>query len=220
VDFTIATGAEDAMVSDFQMRVSDAEREAAATELREHYAAGRLTLEELNERVDKAFAAKTRADLNAVMTDLPSARWGGGGAAAGAGSARSSGTGGPFGSSGPFGPNGPFGPDGPFGPTGPFGPGGPYGSRRAGSGAGAGWHAGHGRCGGPLGRGAGSAIGAFISGFILVSVLFLFGILGLFGIGAAPPFALVLILAGLAVLRRLLFRRRVQAGRGPSRRRW
>ena len=32
------------MVSDNQMRVSDTEREAAATELREHYAAGRVIL--------------------------------------------------------------------------------------------------------------------------------------------------------------------------------
>ena len=59
------------MVSDHQMRVSDAEREAAATELREHYAAGRLTLEELNERLDKTFAAKTRADLAGLFDDLP-----------------------------------------------------------------------------------------------------------------------------------------------------
>ena len=70
------------MVSDHQMRVSDTEREAAATELREHYAAGRLTLEELNERLDKTFAAKTRADLNGLMTDLPSGRSGAGAPAA------------------------------------------------------------------------------------------------------------------------------------------
>lgn len=62
------------MASGYEMRVGDAEREAAAAELREHYASGRLTHDELNERLDKAFAAKTRADLNAVMTDLPSAR--------------------------------------------------------------------------------------------------------------------------------------------------
>jgi len=55
-------------------RVSDAEREATAAELREHYAGGRLTLDELNERVDKAFAAKTRGDLSAIMHDLPSLR--------------------------------------------------------------------------------------------------------------------------------------------------
>jgi hypothetical protein len=53
------------------IRVGDAEREAVAAQLREHYADGRLTLEELNERLDHAFAAKTRADLNAVTRDLP-----------------------------------------------------------------------------------------------------------------------------------------------------
>ena len=62
------------MASGFEMRVGDAEREAAAAELREHYASGRLTLEELNERLDAAFAAKTRGDLTVVMRDLPSAR--------------------------------------------------------------------------------------------------------------------------------------------------
>jgi len=56
------------------MRVSDAEREDAAAELREHYAAGRLTAEELDERLDQAFAARTDADLTALMHDLPSLR--------------------------------------------------------------------------------------------------------------------------------------------------
>ena len=65
------------MASGFEMRVSDAEREATAAELREHYASGRLTLDELNERIDKALAAKTRGDLDALMRDLPSARPGG-----------------------------------------------------------------------------------------------------------------------------------------------
>ncbi|HLI37927.1 MAG TPA: DUF1707 domain-containing protein [Streptosporangiaceae bacterium] len=59
------------MPSGFNVRVGDAEREAAAGQLREHYADGRLTLEELNERLDAAFAAKTRADLDAVLHDLP-----------------------------------------------------------------------------------------------------------------------------------------------------
>ena len=54
------------------MRVSDAEREAAAAELREHFASGRLTQDEMDERLTTVFAAKTRADLNAVFTDLPS----------------------------------------------------------------------------------------------------------------------------------------------------
>ncbi len=175
------------MASDYQMRVSDAEREAAATELREHYAAGRLTLDELNERLDKAFAAKTRADLNALMTDLPSGRWSAGSGPAGAGQT---------GSAGPFGVGGPFGPGG----TG------------AGGGAGPGWR------GDPLGRGAAHAFGAFLSGFILVSALLLFGILGAFGIGAGRPFGIVLILMAFALLRRLLFRRRVRASRGCGRR--
>jgi hypothetical protein len=59
------------MVSGSNMRVGDAEREAAATQLRDHYADGRLTLDELNERLDKTFAAKTQSDLTALMRDLP-----------------------------------------------------------------------------------------------------------------------------------------------------
>jgi hypothetical protein len=55
-----------------EMRVSDAEREAAAAELREHFASGRLTQDEMDERLTAVFAAKTRADLNALFTDLPS----------------------------------------------------------------------------------------------------------------------------------------------------
>jgi hypothetical protein len=54
------------------MRVSDAEREAAAAELREHFASGRLDQEELDERLSRAFTGKTRGDLNALFTDLPS----------------------------------------------------------------------------------------------------------------------------------------------------
>ena len=57
------------------VRVGDADREAVAAQLREHYADGRLTLEELNERLDQAFAAKTRADLNTVLVDLPQAEF-------------------------------------------------------------------------------------------------------------------------------------------------
>jgi hypothetical protein len=56
------------------IRVSDAEREAMASELREHYAAGRLTREELDERIDQAFAARTDGDLAALMHDLPRLR--------------------------------------------------------------------------------------------------------------------------------------------------
>ena len=59
------------MATGFNVRVGDAERDAVAAQLRDHYADGRLTLEELNERLDLAFAAKTKADLNDVMRDLP-----------------------------------------------------------------------------------------------------------------------------------------------------
>jgi len=60
------------MATGSDIRVGDADRDATATQLREHYAAGRLTLDELNERLEQIFAARTRADLNAVMRDLPS----------------------------------------------------------------------------------------------------------------------------------------------------
>ncbi len=59
------------MATGYNVRVGDADREAIAAQLREHYADGRLTLDELNERLDQTFAAKTRADLNTVMRDLP-----------------------------------------------------------------------------------------------------------------------------------------------------
>jgi hypothetical protein len=61
------------MATGYNVRVGDADREATAAQLREHYADGRLTLEELNERLDQTFAAKTKADLNTVVRDLPQA---------------------------------------------------------------------------------------------------------------------------------------------------
>jgi uncharacterized membrane protein YccC len=54
-----------------ELRVSDEDREKAATEIREHYAAGRLDADELGERLDRAYAARTAADLAAVRADLP-----------------------------------------------------------------------------------------------------------------------------------------------------
>jgi hypothetical protein len=59
------------MATGFNVRVGDADRDAVAAQLREHYADGRLTLDELNERLDHTFAAKTTADLEAVLRDLP-----------------------------------------------------------------------------------------------------------------------------------------------------
>jgi Domain of unknown function (DUF1707) len=53
------------------IRVSDAERDQAVAELGEHYQAGRLTLEEFDDRSSQALRAKTGSDLGALFTDLP-----------------------------------------------------------------------------------------------------------------------------------------------------
>jgi Domain of unknown function (DUF1707) len=53
------------------LRIGDADREAAAATLREHYAQGRLTLEEFNQRLDAAFAATTQSQLRHITRDLP-----------------------------------------------------------------------------------------------------------------------------------------------------
>jgi hypothetical protein len=55
------------------LRIGDAEREAAAASLREHYAQGRLTLEEFNERLDAVFKTTTQRQLNLLTQDLPHA---------------------------------------------------------------------------------------------------------------------------------------------------
>ena len=53
------------------VRIGTAEREAAASALSEHFAAGRLEQDELEERLDRAYAAKTGADLEPLFRDLP-----------------------------------------------------------------------------------------------------------------------------------------------------
>lgn len=55
------------------LRIGDADREAAAANLREHYAQGRLTLEEFNQRLDAVFASTTQSQLNRITRDLPHA---------------------------------------------------------------------------------------------------------------------------------------------------
>jgi Domain of unknown function (DUF1707) len=59
------------MAMDDRIRASDADRERIAARLREHYAEGRLTSEELDERVTAALSAKTLGDLRHLMADLP-----------------------------------------------------------------------------------------------------------------------------------------------------
>jgi len=53
------------------IRASDAEREEVAQALGQHYADGRLNDTEFRERLDGAFAAVTRGDLYALVSDLP-----------------------------------------------------------------------------------------------------------------------------------------------------
>jgi len=53
------------------LRVADADREQLIDELREHAVAGRLTSEELEERIGGAYSASTRAHLDALRADLP-----------------------------------------------------------------------------------------------------------------------------------------------------
>lgn len=53
------------------LRVGDAERDAAAADLGDHFVAGRLTLDELHDRLGKVFAARTHGQLGTVMADLP-----------------------------------------------------------------------------------------------------------------------------------------------------
>jgi len=53
------------------LRVSDAERDAAVAELGEHFQAGRLDQEEFGERMAKALDSRTARELSALMKDLP-----------------------------------------------------------------------------------------------------------------------------------------------------
>jgi hypothetical protein len=54
-----------------QLRASDADRDHALAQLREHYAAGRLSDAERQERAGAALAARTLGELSELMTDLP-----------------------------------------------------------------------------------------------------------------------------------------------------
>jgi hypothetical protein len=53
------------------IRASDEERERCAESLRGHFTAGRLEAWELEERVERAWAARTRGELAALLHDLP-----------------------------------------------------------------------------------------------------------------------------------------------------
>jgi DNA-binding MarR family transcriptional regulator len=53
------------------VRVGDADRDAAAAALGEHFAQGRLTLDELDARLDAALSATTHGELSQAAWDLP-----------------------------------------------------------------------------------------------------------------------------------------------------
>jgi DUF1707 SHOCT-like domain len=56
---------------DRTLRVGDAEREAVGAILRREHVNGRLDAVEFQERLDRALAAKTYADLDTLIADLP-----------------------------------------------------------------------------------------------------------------------------------------------------
>jgi len=56
---------------DGAIRLSDAERNAAAERINAFFAEGRLDLDETLERLDQVYAAKTDAELSRVFADLP-----------------------------------------------------------------------------------------------------------------------------------------------------
>src|SRR5919197_4212302 len=53
---------------------SDADRARVSSELRTHYEAGRLTLDEFQERLDETHKARTEGQLERVLRQLPSKR--------------------------------------------------------------------------------------------------------------------------------------------------
>jgi DNA-binding MarR family transcriptional regulator len=63
------------MASDDQpaayMRAADADRDAAAVSLGEHFAQGRLTLDELSARLEATLTATTHGELSQATRDLP-----------------------------------------------------------------------------------------------------------------------------------------------------
>lgn len=56
---------------DDRFRTSDADRDRVTALLRDHFAAGRITAEELDERLTATLNAKTFGDLHQVLADLP-----------------------------------------------------------------------------------------------------------------------------------------------------
>jgi uncharacterized membrane protein YccC len=60
-----------AMTDGPELRASDEQRERAAAEIRHHFAEGRLSADELGERLDAVYRARTEGELQALRADLP-----------------------------------------------------------------------------------------------------------------------------------------------------
>ncbi|MCL4448335.1 MAG: DUF1707 domain-containing protein [Actinobacteria bacterium] len=54
-----------------QLKASDEDREKVIAELRQHYSLGRLTIEELQDRLTKCLEVKTVSELYTLTNDLP-----------------------------------------------------------------------------------------------------------------------------------------------------
>lgn len=54
-----------------ELRAGDADRDRVIEQLREAYAEGRLTTDELDQRIDAAHQARTMSDLTPLTADLP-----------------------------------------------------------------------------------------------------------------------------------------------------
>jgi hypothetical protein len=59
--------------SNTTLRVSDGDRDAAVSELGEHFQEGRLDRDELEDRTGRALRARTGSDLDEILADLPRA---------------------------------------------------------------------------------------------------------------------------------------------------
>ncbi|MFA1549138.1 DUF1707 domain-containing protein [Actinomadura chokoriensis] len=59
------------MAANPDVRASDADRDRVAGSLREHCALGRITMDELEERLESVYGAKTLGQLQEVTSDLP-----------------------------------------------------------------------------------------------------------------------------------------------------
>lgn len=53
------------------LRAGDADREAAGEALRRHHADGRIDTDELQDRISRCYGARTVAELDALLVDLP-----------------------------------------------------------------------------------------------------------------------------------------------------